>query len=189
MDKALSMMELLILSERKAGSVFIRRNEAYLRMLEFDGATVVWIGLPPMKSDKYNAHIALVNRIAYTVVGASPHAVWFSSGGTVGDDTGQFRDFGLVANHTVRLRQSDGIHLSDDGAALLTAKAAPVACQKEDEESVKRLQRKRRRTKPLQSRRRIIWSLLHRRGNPANRAMSWRHRLSAFDSHYSSEAA
>jgi len=116
--------------------IYQARVEAYLRMLESDGATVVWIGLPPMKSDKYNAHIALVNRIAYTVVSASPHAVWFSSGGTVGDDAGQFRDYALIANHTVRLRQSDGIHLSDDGAALLTVKLLPWLA-KEDEESVK----------------------------------------------------
>jgi hypothetical protein len=114
------------------------RVETYLQMLQSDGATVVWIGLPPMKSDKYNAKIALVNRVAYTVVSSTPRAIWFSSGGTVGDADGQFRDFGEVSNHTVRLRQNDGIHLSDDGATLLAAKLLPWLA-KEDEESVKAL--------------------------------------------------
>jgi hypothetical protein len=105
--------------------IYQARVEAYLQMLQADGATVVWVGLPPMKSDAYNAKIALVNRIAYSVVSNSPHAIWFSIGGTVGDDSGQFRDFGEVDHRTVRLRQSDGIHLSDDGAALVTAKLLP----------------------------------------------------------------
>ena len=118
--------------------IYQARVEAYLQMLQSEGATVVWIGLPPMKSDKYNAKIAMVNRIAYTVISTSPHAIWFSSGGTVGDAQGQFRDFGEVASKTVRLRQNDGIHLSDDGATLLTAKLLPWLA-KEDEESVKAL--------------------------------------------------
>jgi len=118
--------------------IYQARVEAYLQMLQSDGATVVWIGLPPMKSDKYNAKIALVNRVAYTVVSSSPRAIWFSIGGTVGDADGQFRDFGEVGNHTVRLRQNDGIHLSDDGATLLAAKLLPWLA-KEDEESVRAL--------------------------------------------------
>ena len=119
-------------------SVYQERVEAYLQMLQADGAKVIWIGLPPMKSDGYNKKIALVNRIHYTVVSASPNAVWYSTGGTVGDTTGQFRDFGQIGNHAVRLRQSDGIHLSDDGASLIVEKLLPWLA-KEDESTVKAL--------------------------------------------------
>ncbi len=105
--------------------IYQARVEAYLQMLQANGATVIWLGLPPMKSESYNAKIALVNRIAYTVVSATPHAIWVSTGGTVGDASGQFRDFGEINQHTVRLRQSDGIHLSDEGATLVTAKLLP----------------------------------------------------------------
>jgi hypothetical protein len=105
--------------------IYERRVQAFLGLLEEDGARVVWVGLPPMKSGTYDARIALVNRIDYAVVSASPQAIWFSSAGLVGDAKGRFQDFGTVRGATARLRQADGIHLSDDGAALLTAKLLP----------------------------------------------------------------
>jgi hypothetical protein len=106
-------------------AIYQRRVQAFLAMLEADGATVVWIGLPPMKSDVYDAKIALVNRIDYAVVSASPHAVWFSSAGLLGDAKGRFQDYGQVRGAMTRLRQADGIHLSDEGATLLSAKLLP----------------------------------------------------------------
>ena len=105
--------------------IYERRVQAYLDMLEASGATVVWLGLPPMKSDTYDAHIALVNRIDYAVVSASPRAIWFSTAGLVGDANGRFQDFGQVHGQPARLRQGDGIHLSDDGAVLIAAKLLP----------------------------------------------------------------
>ena len=40
----------------------------------------------------------------------------------IADADGQFREFGLRADgqKTVRLREADGIHLSDEGAGLIT---------------------------------------------------------------------
>ncbi len=112
-------------------TVYQRRVQAFLEMLEAGGATVVWVGLPPMKSGVYDAKIALVNRIDYAVVSASPHAIWFSSAGLVGDANGRFQDYGRVRGATARLRQADGIHLSDDGATLLTAKLLPWLAKQE----------------------------------------------------------
>jgi len=105
--------------------IYQRRVQAYLDLLEADGATVIWLGLPPMKSDVYDAHIALVNRIDYAVVSASPQAIWFSTAGLVGDANGRFQDLGEVHGQPARLRQADGIHLSDDGAVLIAAKLLP----------------------------------------------------------------
>ena len=105
--------------------IYERRVDAYLRMLEKNGATVVWLGLPPMKDDALGARMDWINRVDYSVVSASPHAIWFSTANVVGDSSGRFRDFGEVGGHTERLRKSDGIHLSDDGAALIVAKLLP----------------------------------------------------------------
>jgi hypothetical protein len=116
--------------------IYQRRVQAYLDMLEADGATVIWLGLPPMKSDTYDAHIALVNRIDYAVVSASPKAIWFSSAGLVGDAQGRFQDFGEVHGATTRLRQADGIHLTDDGATLLVARLLPWLAAQESAPSV-----------------------------------------------------
>jgi len=105
--------------------IYQQRVAAYLQMLESDGATVVWLGLPPMKDDAFDARIAWINRIDYSVVSASPHAIWVSTTGIVGDSSGRFRDFGEVHGRTEKLRQGDGIHLSDEGAALIAAKLLP----------------------------------------------------------------
>jgi len=106
-------------------AIYQRRVQAYLELLEADGATVVWLGLPPMKEDAFDARIALVNRIEYAVVSASPQAIWFSTAGVVGDGDGRFQDFGEVRGKAERLRQGDGIHLSDEGAMLVAAKLLP----------------------------------------------------------------
>jgi hypothetical protein len=106
-------------------AIYKRRVEAFLALLEADGATVVWLGLPPMKSGAYNERIAEVNRIDYAAVNANPQAIWFSTAGIVGDANGQYQDFGQVRGQTVRLRQGDGIHLSDDGAVPVAAKLLP----------------------------------------------------------------
>lgn len=102
-----------------------QRVQAFLSMLEAGGARVVWMGLPPMKNVGFDTKIALVNRIQYAVVKASAGAVWFSTAGLVGDSKGHFQDFGRVGGQMARLRQPDGIHLSDDGAALVAAKLLP----------------------------------------------------------------
>jgi hypothetical protein len=105
--------------------VYQRRVKAYIDMLTANGATVIWLELPPMKSPVYDARIALVNRIALTVVKSEPHAIWFSTAGIIGDGNGRFRDIGNVDGKAVKLRQGDGIHLSDEGGELLAAKLLP----------------------------------------------------------------
>lgn len=106
-------------------AIYERRVQAFLAMLEAAGATVVWVELPPMKSDDYDARIALVNRIDYAVVRSSPQAIWYSTAGIVGDGSGRFKDYGEVRGAAARLRRQDGIHLSDEGAVLVVEKLLP----------------------------------------------------------------
>jgi len=97
-----------------------QRTADFLDMLTQNGARVVWVGLPPMKSGSYNSRAAEINRIAYTVVSLNPHAAWWNPQPYIGDESGAFREL-LTApdGKTTRLRAADGIHLSDEGAALL----------------------------------------------------------------------
>lgn len=100
--------------------VYQQRTAAFLDLLTQDGARVVWVGLPPMKSSQYDARIAEINRIAYSVVSQNPQATWWNPDSLVGDESGNFREFVTTPDgKTTRLRQPDGIHLSDEGAALL----------------------------------------------------------------------
>jgi uncharacterized protein len=97
-----------------------QRTAAFLSLLTEHGARVVWLGLPPMKSAKYDDKTAAINRIAYTVVSQYPQASWWNPLPYIGDDAGGYREFASLANgKMVRIRAVDGIHLSDEGAALL----------------------------------------------------------------------
>lgn len=100
-------------------AIYASRVEAYLTMLESNGARVMWLELPPMKLDSYNTRIALVNRIDYSVVSRHPSTVWVPTATAVGDAEGKFREYNLQAGKVARLRQPDGIHLSDAGAELV----------------------------------------------------------------------
>lgn len=101
-------------------TVYQQRTAEFLNLLTQNGAHVLWIGLPPMRSGAYNQRSALINRIAYSVAGRSRDATWWNPQSLIGDETGGFREFLTRADgHTVRIRTLDGIHLSDEGAALL----------------------------------------------------------------------
>ena len=101
--------------------VYQERLANYLAMVEEGGARVVWVGLPPMRVPVYDEKIAAINRIAYTVVSQSPQATWWNPAPYVGDDAGRFREFVTLADgQTMRMRSTDGIHLSDEGAGLLS---------------------------------------------------------------------
>jgi hypothetical protein len=100
--------------------VYQQRTALFLNMLTQNGAHVVWIALPPMKSGVYNEKIAEINRITYTVVSQYPQASWWNPAPYLGDDKGAYRDFVTAPDgKTTRIRQADGIHMSDEGAALL----------------------------------------------------------------------
>jgi uncharacterized protein len=115
-------------------SVYQQRTEQFLAMLKANGAHVVWIGLPPMKAAGYNSRIDLINRISLSVVSANSNSVWWNPAPYIGDDKGQYREFAVEPDGKVqRLRASDGIHMSLDGAELLSPSllnwlnAAPAA--------------------------------------------------------------
>lgn len=94
----------------------------YLEMVESTGARVVWVGLPPMRSSAFNDKIAVINRIAYSIVSQDPRATWWNSTPFVADESGAFREFALLSNgKTVRMRAEDGIHFSDEGADLMAS--------------------------------------------------------------------
>jgi len=98
------------------------RVSEFLALVESSGARVVWVGLPPMRSPALNEKIGVINRIEYTVVSQYPRATWWNSAPFVADEFGQFREFMALSNgRNIHLRADDGIHFSDDGAALMTS--------------------------------------------------------------------
>ena len=101
--------------------VYQSRVAEFLATVESTGARVLWVGLPPMRSEPFNQRISVVNRIAYTVVAEDPMAAWWSTASFVGDAAGSFREFAeLPDGRLVRLRAPDGIHFTEEGASTMT---------------------------------------------------------------------
>lgn len=103
-------------------AVYEERLTNYLNMLTKDGATVLWIKLPPMRPNKYNRNVISVNEVAQKVVSANPRAIWWDVSARFVNDEGKFQEFAIVppGKRQVRIRQSDGIHLTDNGAKLIS---------------------------------------------------------------------
>jgi uncharacterized protein len=102
-------------------TVYQQRVQLFLDLLTAQGTHVIWVGLPPMKAPGYNARIALINRITYAVVNNTPNAVWWNPALYIGDANGQYRDFAPQQDGKVkRIRATDGIHMSNEGADLLS---------------------------------------------------------------------
>jgi len=100
--------------------VYAARVTQFLDLLTRDGAQVVWIGLPPMRSAKFTGTVDVVNRITYRVVRGNPRAFWWNPARSLGDAAGHYREYGPGnGKRTIRLRGDDGIHMSDEGAKLL----------------------------------------------------------------------
>ena len=97
-----------------------QRTTDFLNLLTQNGAHVIWVGLPPMRAGALNDKTAEINRIAYTVVSQNPLATWWNPESLIGDEAGGFRQTETLPDgKAVRLRVGDGVHLTDEGAALL----------------------------------------------------------------------
>ena len=113
--------KVLVCGSEEWRKVYQQRVADFLALLEADGARVIWVGLPPMRIPVYQEKMALINRFDFTVVNQHPQAVWWNPVEYIGDATGRFREFAEFGKgKTVRVRATDGIHLSDEGAGLVT---------------------------------------------------------------------
>jgi hypothetical protein len=102
-------------------TIYQERVQQFLELLTTQGTHVIWVGLPPMKAPGYNTRIALINRITYATVSNNPNAVWWNPALYIGDANGQYRDFAPQSDGKVkRIRATDGIHMSNEGADLLS---------------------------------------------------------------------
>ena len=107
-----------------------RRVAQVLDVLEDEGRTVYWVGLPAMNVEKIENTRLVINSVVQTELSARPWAHYIdtepvlSPGGTytshLPDDDGK----------QVRVRQSDGVHAAVDGVRRITV---PIVAAVSDE--------------------------------------------------------
>lgn len=96
--------------------MYEQRMKDYLALM--GDSPVVWIGLPPMRLGKYQQKMALMNRFTYAVSQTYPNVLWYNPNQDIAT-SGDYQEYGSPFGKTVRLRASDGIHLSNEGAAAI----------------------------------------------------------------------
>jgi hypothetical protein len=97
-----------------------RRLTGFVDQLAAAGARVYLVGQPPMRDPTFAGRIAVVDQAYRNVAAADPEVTYISSKALLGDDRGAYTDtLPGTGGAAVTVRDSDGIHLSLEGARWL----------------------------------------------------------------------
>lgn len=106
--------------------VYMQRVQDFLSMLLKHDTTVLMMSLPSMRSKSFNEKIQLINQMNRAVVSKmiqeNANIIWWDPTHYFENASGDFQEFIInpKTKKIVRIRSSDGIHLSDEGAGLIT---------------------------------------------------------------------
>lgn len=102
--------------------VYRARTRALMTLLADDGRRVLWIGLPAMRHDDYDARMAFLNAIHEEEAAKVSRVAYVPTRELFTDEQGRYADRLAAADGTVEvMRGADGIHLSSAGADRLAA--------------------------------------------------------------------
>lgn len=100
--------------------VYRHRIESYVKHIEKSGAQIYWVGLPQMRSPKYNSDIESINLLAESEM-RRLRVPYLRTAPTSVDSSGQYNQY-YIDNKTgkrVLFRAKDGIHMSTAGYSYL----------------------------------------------------------------------
>jgi hypothetical protein len=108
-----------------------RRISALCDILAPAGERVFWVGMPVMRPPKFHARVQRINTIARAQMRGRPGGMFIDTWRVLANEDGAYADRIYVEHGTnedgspgrkkVRVRASDGIHLTPAGAHLLKA--------------------------------------------------------------------
>ncbi len=100
-------------------AVYAQRIQAVVAPLHAAHVPVLWVGLPPMRSEKFNAQVVALNQI-FKENAEKAGATFVDIFDDFADQGGQFDAFGPnIEGQKVKLRGPDGIHLTAAGGKKL----------------------------------------------------------------------
>ena len=99
---------------------FRARLRAYLDVVTRTPVRVLWVGMPEMRSAAYSDRMAHLNSLVKTTLAAYPNSSWLDPRAVMDPHGTGFQQFRTSQDgKVVKLREDDGIHLTDDGAVDL----------------------------------------------------------------------
>jgi hypothetical protein len=100
-------------------AIYSQRIQAVVAPLRAAHIPVLWVGLPPMRSEKFNAQVVALNQI-FKDNAEKAGATFVDIFDDFADQGGQFDAFGPnIEGQKVKLRGPDGIHLTAAGGKKL----------------------------------------------------------------------
>jgi uncharacterized protein len=102
-------------------TLYAQRAAQFMQIAGSGGATVIWVGMPPMQDPGLNAQMADINDIdAHEAAAAKPPVVFLSTDKTLGTPQGGYTAFITNgAGQVVNVRAPDGTHLTTGGGQVL----------------------------------------------------------------------
>ncbi len=101
-----------------------RRVNAFADVMTANGEQIFWVGMPVMKPTKLNARVDHMNTIYRAEMAIRPHAEFVDVWRLLAGPDGGYAHELEVAGKRVRIRASDGVHLSGAGAKVLVEHVA-----------------------------------------------------------------
>jgi len=102
--------------------LYAQRVSAFMSLAQSDGATVIWVGMPPMQNPQLSAEMSDVNAVGQQQAALRKPPVDFISSWTLlGTPQGKYTAFITNASGSVlNVRTPDGIHLTPAGGEVLS---------------------------------------------------------------------
>jgi len=103
-------------------TLYSQRVAQFMQIAGSGGATVIWVGMPPMQSPGLNAQMSDVNAVVQQqAVKAQPPVMYLSTDHTLGTAQGGYTAFVTNgAGQVVNVRTPDGTHLTPGGGQVVS---------------------------------------------------------------------
>jgi len=100
-------------------NIYQERADRFLNLISKNITKVYWLGVPIMRDDKYNKRMLRLNKIYSDVCKNYGNIKFFDVSQNLSDD-GQYADYLKIDDALVKIRLSDGKHVTYEGAKIIT---------------------------------------------------------------------
>jgi hypothetical protein len=102
--------------------LYAQRVSAFMKLAQRDGATVIWVGMPPMRDPQLSAEMSDINAVDQQQAALqNPPVDFISSWTLLGTPQGAYAPYITNgAGQVVNVRTPDGIHLTPAGGEVLS---------------------------------------------------------------------
>lgn len=107
------------LNTEKWDSLYKNRARNFISKLSNNTDRIYWIGIPPMRDKRYDDRMRKINSLYMSVCNEFENVFFIDITPFVSYQN-KYSDYLKINNKTVKVRLSDGKHLTNDGAKLIT---------------------------------------------------------------------